>query len=1156
MSSIYEGPFKTALTTYRLQWTGAYSEMPPEVDETNGSALKAAVELAAKKVVEIQGNPPPVFTFDFNAITDEAVRQDTEVYEAKRRAADMAFQSGVEELNSAYMAKVQAAQASAEASVSGLTKAYDELTTYKDVVADAVLRYDIKPSDISLDEESLTRDDMEALVHTATTACKRMVGGNSIRDRLRFIWETPQGEDVESRLAWFVGLLVCFELIAPFMLFAVVFYLGKQLWNVNKNIEGLRIAEKLMYGINFQRFRDDPHIEAIPGVDTTELEKQRQEAYDDAEQFNPEAKKSALVAELIPAMDGYNAEITAANEEVKRAFNVQVLTWGQFKTQMEVKFQEFRDNRTSFADNQSQSLVLDYNATVGLQDEVIETTMPYLESNIVFANRDPLMLQFQKLLLANILLNVQPTQLTVTIYDPERLGQDFATFLDDACKDYIFVETKELDKIIEAHRNYAKDNFRILDTKTIAEFNAAAQEKGMVTREYKLLFISSPDETLYKNEAFLTFMRTSVRAGVHVWMVGDTPVDDCQFFSEPFHLVQHPYPVTQQLVAKCMATYLKGIASRKDKGIAYISSFQEKYLPEDRWWTENCDTGVKVNLGLQDGDPSKGFDILIGDMPVHALAGGATGAGKSAFLNQMLASLILRYPPSALELILVDFKNVEFVQLKDKKTNYSRIPHAKILAGTKDGEYAKSIFEYLLKDMERRNEEFQKVGAKKLESYNQWMRGSGHPEKCFPRTLIIIDEFQVMFSLDQKIVGEIQELIKQLSKLGRSAGVHMFFTSQSMQGTMPKDVKDQFSLRIALRCSREVSEELIGCGVASTIKQKFGYLYSNTNAGATQDTTALWRTPFLDEHILYDEDKLAKKISEGKCAEGTETILTKVGKMCVERGETDRHAYFYDSKEVWPASRLQYWFDTYPETFAQNPGSVLLGERTSFSIKTLPNNFRFTRADGENLLVYAGNDTDLCNIVNTIYANLKHDPDNIIFINSPDPDYIKVLGLQDKVEPQFAPLVMPTPTPDAWMANLEGIISRRQTEGMEGKKPVYFFGVRWDKQGELYRGENYANMDRLKRILQDGPSVHVHVLLFLATVDGFRNGHISLFNHKIIGQGDVQAGYKFIDYGHNDTLYDNEEAPCALYCFGNERVKFKIYAFEYTETFQSREIDV
>lgn len=1156
MSSIYEEPFNAALLAYKLDYLGRFSTQPPEINRQDVAAMKAAIAEATKMVNEIPNQKPTPFTFDFTSITQQELAAPAAIFQSKIQAADEAWNTEYQRMVSEYRAAVASAEAASEASVSELTKLYDELLTYRDKVTDVVMRYDIKPSDIVIDESALTREDMEALVRTAITACKNLGSDKSMRVKLKTFFEDIRELSIGYQAIWLVGVFLGFWLLAPVALIAMTVYLAMSLNHINKDTKGLQIADKLMYGINFQRFRDDPNIESIPEVDTSEIDEAKAAAYADAEQFNPETKKQELQADLLSHLEEYNAKIEEVNSEVTSAYTQFFLAWNTHKADLEAAFMDFCNNRKTFADVQSQKMVLTYDATVGLEDEVIETTMPYLESNLIFANRDALMLQFQKLLLANMLLNVQPTHLTVTIYDPERLGQDFATFLDDSCKDYVFVETKDLQGIIDKHRNYAKDSFRILDTRTITEFNAEAEEKGMVTRDYKLLFIATPDEALYKNEAFLSFMRTSVRAGVHVWMVGTQPVDDCQFFAEPFHLVQHPYPVTQELITRCVRTYIKGLSDRKDSGIAYITSFQEKYLPEDKWWTENCDKGTKVNLGLQDGDPSKGYDILIGDMPVHALAGGATGAGKSAFLNQMLASLILRYPPSALELILVDFKNVEFVQLKDKETNYSRIPHAKILAGTKDGEYAKSIFEYLLADMEKRNEAFQAVGAKKLESYNQWMRSQGTPEKCFPRTLLIIDEFQVMFSLDQKIVAEIQELIKQLSKLGRSAGVHMFFTSQSMTGTMPKDVKDQFSLRVALRCSQETSEELIGCNLASTIKAKFGYLYSNTNAGATQDTTALWRTPFLDEHILYDEDKLKQKIEQGKEPEGTKTILTIINEMCKERGEIDRHAYFYDSKEVWPAERIMEWFEKYPDMLTKNPGSVILGERTAFSTKETPNNFRFTRADGENLLIYARSDTDMCNLINTIYTSLKQDPNNTILMNSADVDYFEVLELADKVGPKFEELARPQKYASDWMSQLEAIINRRKAEGMEGKKPVYFFAVRWDKQNGLYKGEDYQAMDRFKNILTDGPSVDVHVILPMTSHTGFRTAHLPLFNHIIVGQGDPQAGFKFIDFGRNDQLYDNEDAPCALYVYGADRVKFKIYSFQYKKEFQSREIEL
>ena len=129
---------------------------------------------------------------------------------------------------------------------------------------------------------------------------------------------------------------------------------------------------------------------------------------------------------------------------------------------------------------------------------------------------------------------------------------------------------------------------------------------------------------------------------------------------------------------------------------------------------------------------------------------------------------------------------------------------------------------------------------------------------------MIIDEFQVMFTIDDKIVNKIKILIQRLAKEARSAGIHMLFTSQSMAGTLSKDIKDQFGLRVALRCSSDTSTEILGSDVASKIKAQFGYLYSNTAAGETQDSTTMWRTPFLADKYWFSTEKMEAAIAKGE----------------------------------------------------------------------------------------------------------------------------------------------------------------------------------------------------------------------------------------------------------------------------------------------------
>lgn len=1157
MASIFDEPFQTAIEEFTTSSLDSLRWPRQELDPNNGVHLKKCITLANMALRSIQSKRPATFTFDFKSLIDQKVAPKQATYNNMREKFKSDYNAAVQERYTAYQNSVAEAEQRADASISELTKMYDELMTYRDKVSAAVIRYDVKPSDMSIDEESLTRQDMEALVATALDACKNL-GESSIRGKLMSMYQPPDDGDKDNRFNYTIGLLAGFIILAPVMFCAIIGWSVYNLLHIYKYVDGLRIADKLMYGINFQRFRDDPNIEAIPEVDISDLDAALEEKLQQCEKLNPATAAEELSRELASKMDAFQQAIDDVNTEVQREWAKTVADIQEWEAEARRMYDEFMANRKSFADVCSVSMTLNYNATVSLVDETIEATAPVFERNIVFADRTPGMVEFQKLLLANIMLNVRPKQLTITVYDPQRLGQDYAVFTRDETRDYFLVETKEFNKIFEAHQVYAQSNFRILDRASIGEFNTEAEGLGKVTREYKLIFIATPDDSLYKNEAFIQFMQTSVRAGVHVWMVGAQPVPGCTFYGQPFEGIEQPYPVTQELIQRCVKTYCS--TTPKDNGILYKPSFGDKYIPHDKWWTENCDKGIKLNLGLQDGDPSKGHDILIGDMPVHGLCVGATGAGKSAFINQALASLVTRYPPSALELILIDFKNVEFASLTNQETHISLIPHAGIIAGTKDGEYAISIFEYLIEEMTRRNNAvFPAAGTKKIEDYNKKMRANGTPEKCIPRILVLIDEFQVMFTIEAKMVEKITILIQRLSKEARSAGIHLLFTSQSMAGTLSKDVKEQFSLRIALRCSAQLSEEIIGSKAAGTIKAKFGYLYSNTNAGNTQDSTAMWRSPFLPDEEWFASDKMAKKVAEGKMPPGSMTILDELAQMCEQRGEKHRQAFFYSSSQQWSSKDLNDWLDAHSDVVKSNPGLVVIGERTAFSTNAAPINFRIRRTDGENLFIYAQNDEDLCNLIRTVYDNLKRDPDNTILINSADGDYHSVLHVDELAGPKFASISYPNQNPNDWLTQLEGIIERRRTGGMEGKKPIYFFAVRWDKQMGIYRGDDFKTENRFKEILQNGPSVDVHVILCCSLFKEIKNNHMVMFNHVICGKGPDDAGLKFIQSSRTKSLPDKPQGPTddasqAFYMFGQDLQKFKIYQYTYDRTFESREL--
>ena len=875
----YEELYKPALESYERKWNSYYDGIPiPNINGKTMHQLKVELPNMQAKLAELESAPPPAFTFDLSTALDQFFSGAQREYDAKVVASKQRFDEARKAVTMEHDQKIAAADAKAEDSISDLVKKHQKLLSYKDKVASAIIRYGIKPSDTELNLEDMSRQELEQLLNVSIESCK-FLGDDKVKVKLERLYDPGSIDDDDHRLNYAIAVIVLSIIFAPFALIGLFAYMYYRTSKVFKQVDALRIADKLMYEVSFAKYKDLPDYTGIPDVDTSDIDSKEAEEMARQAKDDPALLKEEIQKQINKSMDAIVSAYRSASNRIANRHTKLVSAYKSQISQAEKALADFMRNIKPFGSEASTSYVLDTKFVLGQQDGLLDVSYDMGLDNIVFADSSPEMVSFMKLLLSNMLLKVRPKQLTCTIYDEEGLGADFATFLSKETADYISVVTKDVDKTIEDMRTYSQSNLRILDNMDINTFNKDAEGKGMVTLEYRLLILLTGVKDPLKNRKLTEFMQFSGRTGAFVWLVAPSSLKGCIFYEKPFGNVESPYPISQELFSRVSSTYLNAFHTLKDKGILYKPAFADKYLPREKWWSENTDKGIKLNFGLQDGDPSKGYSIDLGDAPVHGLCVGATGAGKSAFNNQLILSLVTRYPPSALELVMIDFKNVEFAMLTDSTTHISRIPHAKVIAGTKDGEYAISIFDYLMAEMTRRTEVFAEAGTKKLEDYNALMRSKKQEHKCIPRILVLIDEFQVMFTeVDSKSVDIIQARIRSLSKLARFCGCHLFFTSQSMKGTMPKDILDQFSLRVALRCSSDTSNDIIGSPIASKIKQKFGYLYTNTNMGESQDSTRLWRTPFAADEVIFD-------------------TLDAICQMAEEKKELNHKAYFYNENE-------------------------------------------------------------------------------------------------------------------------------------------------------------------------------------------------------------------------------------------------------------------
>ncbi len=160
-------------------------------------------------------------------------------------------------------------------------------------------------------------------------------------------------------------------------------------------------------------------------------------------------------------------------------------------------------------------------------------------------------------------------------------------------------------------------------------------------------------------------------------------------------------------------------------------------------------------------------EMWVRDLAVmpHLLIAGSTGSGKSVCVNTLVMSLLYRYLPSELRLLMIDPKMVEL-------TPYDGIPHLVRGVVTNPADAA-GVLLGAVAHMERRYKLMSQVGARNLEQFNAKMRELGEPE--LPLLVIVIDELADLMITSPK---EVEQAILRLAQMARATGMHLVLATQ------------------------------------------------------------------------------------------------------------------------------------------------------------------------------------------------------------------------------------------------------------------------------------------------------------------------------------------------------------------------------------------
>lgn len=178
-------------------------------------------------------------------------------------------------------------------------------------------------------------------------------------------------------------------------------------------------------------------------------------------------------------------------------------------------------------------------------------------------------------------------------------------------------------------------------------------------------------------------------------------------------------------------------------------------------------TKTNKNLAFALGKDITG-KCIVGDlsrMP-HMLIAGATGSGKSVCINSLIISLLYKYSPEQVKLLMVDPKVVEL-------SVYNGIPHLLIPVVT-DPKKAAAALNWAVNEMNKRYSLFSQMKVKNIESYNNLLEKGEIPEKL-PYIVIIVDE---LADLMMACPNDVEDYICRLAQMARAAGMHLIIATQ------------------------------------------------------------------------------------------------------------------------------------------------------------------------------------------------------------------------------------------------------------------------------------------------------------------------------------------------------------------------------------------
>jgi S-DNA-T family DNA segregation ATPase FtsK/SpoIIIE len=692
-----------------------------------------------------------------------------------------------------------------------------------------------------------------------------------------------------------------------------------------------------------------------------------------------------------------------------------------------------------------------------------------------------------------LLMSAEPGNILFYFIDGFGNGNSFLDYLDLPKAIYnnkIFTSPDELSKVLN-DLIYLAENIipSTIKTEKLQEYNSRNRNAII---PYRFVIIDKFPQSISINNMFILekLIRIGIHAGIHFILI----TNESDYNEKTKSVIDKTlvYSINRNFVfidKNKFERIKKNVYDFTDKTFNTERNihFEQFYNESFKWWQKTSASGLTIPLGIKG---SSDFNLEYKGENAHAVLAGSTGCGKSYLLHTIIHSACLNYSPNELKLFLIDLKaGVEF-----KRYATHQLPHAEFIALHASPEFGLHILRVLRQRIEERASLFKEKGVADLNKYK-----SKYPDDIMPRYLIVIDEYQEIFTKEFRSIA--WDEIAKIAKQGRSYGFNLLLASQTVE--LATDTLGQFGLRIAMRLPVQVSRLLLNSIDDRTPQLKKGQAIVNDTEN---DEIARVQSFYLKDDV---NEELLKKSNENWLAETNGKfehnliVFDRESKAYLENNKTlQKSNTVADSKQLLfsPGEKLMVDGKDLICRLNREPNNNIIatGGKLDVSLKAISGVLMsiIRQLDKKNSEVLIFNyvnksNTELYNTINESKDYIKSLVNKTEFFEQDQ----SVAELLDKIS-----------------ADIENRYGSINTEKYFPSKLIVFYNI--ENNADFHeiptssrpKTKKSEQMEKLFQIMEKGPVVGIHCLIHTASPDNYfsmfdsDNNDINVFNHRILLQ--------------------------------------------------------